>query len=259
MRPGFTRERVMHELRRRELRVLRAEMVAPRMRRIVLGGSDLEGFTSPAPADHVKLFFTDDADEQVMRDYTPLHFNPTAEGGPELTIDFVLHGESGHGGPATRWASEAQPGDTLTIGGPRGSLLPPEGVANAILVADETALPSVARWLDALADTQTTLLLSLEDAGTASYLTGYEAAHRELHIFSGDDRDTALESALRDLPIGEGTFGFLAGEATALVPLRRYLRRELGLPKEQVDAHGYWKRGEANLDHHAPLDPSDPD
>ena len=38
-----------------------------------------------------------------------------------------------------------------------------------------------------------------------------------------------------------------------------YLRRELGLPKEQVDAHGYWKKGEANLDHHAPLDPSDPD
>jgi NADPH-dependent ferric siderophore reductase len=51
----------------------------------------------------------------------------------------------------------------------------------------------------------------------------------------------------------------MAGEATMLAPLRRYLRRELGLPAEQVSASGYWKRGIVNLDHHAPLDPSDPD
>ena len=52
---------------------------------------------------------------------------------------------------------------------------------------------------------------------------------------------------------------FLAGEADILVPLRRYLRHELQLPAEQVSASGYWRRGIVNLDHHAPLDPSDPD
>lgn len=34
-------------------------------------------------------------------------------------------------------------------------------------------------------------------------------------------------------------------------PIRRYLRRELGLPKQQVDVDGYWKKGTANLDHHS--------
>lgn len=63
--------------------------------------------------------------------------------------------------------------------------------------------------------------------------------------------------ALRGTEPGAGTFFFLAGEATSLIPLRRYLRRELGLPKEQVEVHGYWKRGVVALDHHAPLDPND--
>ena len=40
---------------------------------------------------------------------------------------------------------------------------------------------------------------------------------------------------------------------------RRYLRHDLQLPAAQVAASGYWKRGITNLDHHAPLDPSDPD
>ena len=41
-----------------------------------------------------------------------------------------------------------------------------------------------------------------------------------------------------------------AGEANALKPIRRYLRRELGLSKDQVEVDGYWKKGDANLDHH---------
>ena len=261
MGDGFERERVMHELRRRRLTVLASESIAPRMQRITLGGADLEGFTAPGPADHVKMLFPG-PDGEVMRDYTPLAFRPEAMGGPELVVDFVLHGADGHGGPAASWAAAAEPGDEMTVAGPRGSLLPPAEVGRAILVADESALPSVARWLealDALGDVPTLGLFSVEDAGTAAYLSGYEAGHRELRWFSGEDRDARVAEALRAAPIDERTLVFLAGEAGALIPLRRYLRRELGLPKEQVEVHGYWKRGVIALDHHAPLDPGDPD
>src|SRR5690606_27918692 len=123
----------------------------------------------------------------------------------------------------------------------------------------ESALPAAARWLDALGDTRTIGLFSVEDPGTAAYLAGRERTTRKLHWFSGPDRDSALAEALRGLTISEGALVFLAGEANALIPLRRSLRRELGLPKEQVEAHGYWKRGVIALDHHAPLDPSDPE
>ena len=52
---------------------------------------------------------------------------------------------------------------------------------------------------------------------------------------------------------------FAAGEASALTPLRRYLRRELGLSAEQVVMSGYWRAGVVAWDHHAPIDPYDPD
>jgi NADPH-dependent ferric siderophore reductase len=58
--------------------------------------------------------------------------------------------------------------------------------------------------------------------------------------------------AATDLPDGEG-FVWAAGEAGAMRPVRRHLR-ERGLPKDWVDVDGYWKRGVANHDHHAPID-----
>ena len=54
----------------------------------------------------------------LNREYTPLHFDAQAN---ELTLDFYLH----DGGVASEWAEGAKPGDTLIIGGPRGSLIIP--------------------------------------------------------------------------------------------------------------------------------------
>ncbi len=269
----------MHEVKRRHLTVLRTELIAPRMQRITLGGAELAGFTSLAPGDHVKVFFPDPtigeivapvfvngkpqkpegAGEVIARDYTPHAFRPEGDHGPELDLDFVLHGDASHSGPAASWAAQAAPGDPLIIGGPRGSLVPPNDIDGAILIADESALPAVTRWLDLLDSTPVTGLFSVADPDTAHYLAPYERADRTFNWFSGEDRDARIADTLTGLEIADGTLVFLAGEASSLIPLRRHLRRELGLPKAQVDAHGYWKRGEANLDHHAPLDPSDPD
>jgi NADPH-dependent ferric siderophore reductase len=274
----FARERVMHELKRRMLKVVRVEDVAARMRRITLAGSDLDGFVTRGPGDHVKVFFPDPATgelvetewkdgrpqavgagEVISRDYTPYAYRAEGPQGPELDLDFVLHGDGGLGGPASAWAAQASPGDQVRLGGPRGSLLPPTDVDAAILVADESALPSVARWLDVLAGVPVIGLFSVEDPATATYLASHESAERDLRWFSGADRDEQVAEALRGLEISEGTFLFLAGEANSLVPLRRYLRRELGLGKNQVEVRGYWKRGTVALDHHAPIDPADPE
>ncbi len=273
----FARERTMHELRTRRVRVVRTAEVAPGMRRITVTGADLAGFTAHGPADHVKVFFPDPATgvltvpepggarkpreagapEIILRDYTPFAFRPDGASGPELDLDFVLHGDEGVAGP---WAAAAQPGDELGIGGPRASLGVPHGIDSAIVIADESAMPAAARWLDAFgADVPVTGLFFVNDPAVSSYLASRSGAHRELRWFTGADRAATLEQALRGLTIGERTFVFLAGEATSLIPLRRYLRRELGLSKAQADVHGYWKRGEVALDHHAPIDPADPE
>jgi NADPH-dependent ferric siderophore reductase len=49
--------RMRHEIRRRLVQIVRVEQLSPGMRRIVLGGDELDGFTSAAADDHVKLFF----------------------------------------------------------------------------------------------------------------------------------------------------------------------------------------------------------
>ena len=60
-----------------------------------------------------------------------------------LEIEFVIH----EAGPATRWAEQARPGQTLRIGGPRGSFIIPTNFDWHLLIGDDTALPAIARRL----------------------------------------------------------------------------------------------------------------
>lgn len=264
---------VRYPLVSRRPRVAAVTPLAPTLVRITFTGEDLAGFTAPAPTDHVKLLFpgpdgtiaqpvmtsdgprTPASGTVIARDYTPADFRPDGGVGPELDIDFVLHGDDG---PASAWAARARPGDDLVVLGPRGSHLPPLGVTDAIIIADETALPAARRWIRHFSPEVSLMgLFTVADMAVSHYLDDVDGGRRSW--FSGPERDSELEAALRSLAITESSFVFIAGEAGAVVPLRRYLRRELGLPREQVDAHGYWKRGTVNLDHHAPLDPTDPD
>jgi NADPH-dependent ferric siderophore reductase len=270
----FARERVRHPFAIRVARVAKAAPLAEPMIRVTLAGPELAGFAAPGPADHVRLFFPDQAGHlavpkvtaagveppergrPISRDYTPLDYRPSGPGGPELDVDFVSHSDPG---PASAWAAAAAPGDQLAVGGPRGSLLAPSGIGSAVVLADESALPAARRWLQALVRVPVTAVLVVADRRVEGYLADLAGPDRVFRWLTGPDRYSQAERELGALAIKDDTFVFLAGEAGGIVPLRRYLRRGLGLPKEQVDAHGYWKLGVAGLDHHAPLDPADPD
>ena len=263
----------MHPMKLRRLTVKETADLTPSFRRVVFTGNELVDFVTLAPADHVKLFFPDESGQIVTpsfgpdgprkppagtviaRDYTPAHFDLENR---ELAIDFFLHEERG---PASSWAASANPGDEIVVAGPRGSHLPPQEISTAVLIADETALPSVARWLQSFPKEQRVIILgSIEEPSTSGYLTqlpstplpAYEASW-----FTGKDREDALVASLSEITLDAKTFVYVAGEAGLVVRARRFLRQELGLTKEQVDAHGYWKRGVANHDHHEPLEPSE--
>lgn len=250
--------------------------VVPNIVRVTLSGPELAGFVSDGPADHLKVFFPDPANgiltlpdvgaeglrrgaESVVisRDYTPRAYRSSAHGG-ELDLDIVTHGVEG---PASAWAEFAKVGDDLGIAGPRGSRLVPDGIERLVVVADETALPATGRWLELLPEhVPVTALFHVADERVENYFDAKAAARLDAEWITHADGHLQLEESLRSLGrIDAGTFVFMAGEADILVPLRRYLRHELGLPAEQVSASGYWRRGVVNLDHHAPLDPSDPD
>lgn len=257
---------------RRVLRVARVEDITPRYRRIVFAGEDLEPgfpFVRFAPTDHVKLFFpqpetgqlvvptvTDQgwvlpegAAQPIYRDYTV-----RAVSDEGLTIDFVVHAH----GVAGQWARDARPGAELGVLGPRGNVFFPENYGRYIAAGDETALPAISRLLEELpAHARAIAIIEVADADEVQVLHVPEGS--ELNWVCRDSADvaegdhSALETALRRVSIADrdDVFVFAAGETTKLKPIRRYLRRELGLPKEQIEVDGYWKTGVANLDHHS--------
>ena len=59
----------------------------------------------------------------------------------------MVHGEHGIAGP---WASTAQPGQPAYLMGPSGAYAPDPGADWHLLAGDESALPAIARSLEAL-------------------------------------------------------------------------------------------------------------
>lgn len=179
--------RFRHETRRRNLTVARVETLAPKMMRVVLRGEELEGFTSLGFDDHVKLFFSGDEDSRAdspaaVRDFTPRWYD--AEAG-ELWIDFFLH----EAGPAASWALRVAVGQSLTVGGPRGSfVISTDGIDSHVLIGDETALPAMSRRLAELPAGTSALAVIETDEGSEGYPLESRAAHCRSYVGRGARR-----------------------------------------------------------------------
>jgi len=237
-----TIRRMRHETRRRDLQITRIERITPAMIRIVAGGADLDGFHSGAPDDHIKVFVTDTAGQPAMRDYTPRHHDADAG---TLTVDFYDH----VGGPASDWARAAKVGDTLEIGGPRGSQVIEGPIAHWLLIGDETALPAIGRRVEELpSGASATVIGAVTGAAEEqTFATAATVATRWVHRPEAAATDPApLLAALDGLDLPPQTFVWIAAEAAVARALRQHLVDTLGLDKAWIKAAGYWVSGEAD-------------
>ncbi|MFJ2445425.1 siderophore-interacting protein [Pseudomonas sp. NPDC087626] len=247
-----TIHRVMHQIKRRRLQVLRVIDLTPRMRRITVGGPELAGFISLGTDDHVKLLFPQNAEEQAaletlelganndqgpkpaMRDYTPRRYDLDTL---ELDIDFVLHGD----GPASTWAAQAQPGQFLYIAGPRGSMVVPDIFDSYLLIGDETALPAIARRLEGLAANRRALVVVEIENGAEQQELDSPAEVEVIWVLREGGKDHLLATVQQlSLPEGE-LYAWIATEAKASRQIRRVLLEEKGLDQQFVKAVGYWQ------------------
>jgi NADPH-dependent ferric siderophore reductase len=242
--------RVMHEIKRRRLEVLRVTDLTPRMRRITLGGPELAGFLSLGADDHIKLLFASTPEQQAalatmvlgakggdgakpdMRDYTPRRIDLAAG---ELDIDFVLHGD----GPASTWAAQAAPGQFLHIGGPRSSTLVPDVFDSYLLIGDETAIPAIARRIEELpAGRKVLAVIEVEDAQERQPLEG--AA--EVQVIWVQRHQQSLVEVVSQLTLPAGKlFTFVATEAALSRKLRRVLLDEHKVDDDAFKVAGYWR------------------
>jgi NADPH-dependent ferric siderophore reductase len=199
---------------------------------------ELLDFESLGADDHVKLFLPDGAGR---RDYTPRAFDASLG---TLTIDFAAH----EAGPATSWALAAVVGDTVEIGGPRGSLVVPDDFDWYLLIGDETALPAIGRRVEALrAGVPVRTVAVVADAGERQdFVTraDWEAVWVTRDGRRGDDAGL-LQEAIGELPAGDG-YVWIAAEAGVARALRAHVVEGLGHPKGWVKAAGYWVAGQAD-------------
>ena len=169
---------------------------------------------------------------------------------PELDVEFVLHGD----GPAAAWAAQAAPGQVLVLGGPGPNYQIDTDAHWFVLLGDDAALPALATILDALpAGMPTTGLIEVADAGEERALT--TQAQAEITWLHRDpdpsQADTALEAAVRALPIPEGDGRIYVGcEAAAMRRIRRHLITERGVDPARLVTRGYWKLGDTNYTDH---------
>ena len=137
------------------------------------------------------------------------------------------------------------------MAGPPGGIVVPPHHDRYLFAGDLTALPQIARYLEELPRTATGwAIVEVGHAGEEITLTAPAGVtvrwvHRgDVPPGSGD----ALERAVREVELPDGpTFVWIAGEADAIKPLRRWAK-DRALPAGDVRITGYWKRGETNYD-----------
>lgn len=257
---------VRYPLAARRLIVEEVHRLGPHLLRVALGGSELSGFQSQSPTDHVKLIVPGPGDDEPviptivddrpsypderrtpMRDYTVRRLDPDLG---RLDIEVVIHGH----GHASRWAETARPGDVAGVLGPRGSHLPPRP-DHLVLIGDLSSLPAIARWVEeASPETRVTTLVAVYEPGDVIELEGAGTVTSHwVHAEPPNVPADVLADRVAELDIAApSTFVWAAGEVVAMRRIRDVLQATLGETQFGVD--GYWRREHANYDHHLPLD-----
>ncbi|NPA20104.1 siderophore-interacting protein [Pseudomonas juntendi] len=246
--------RVNHEIRQRRLQVVGVTELTPRMRRITLGGAELQGFTSLGSDDHIKLLFGETPEQQqaiearklgkdsgvrpTMREYTPRRIDLVAN---ELDIDFVLHGD----GPAATWAAQAAVGQTLNIAGPRASLVVPDVFDSYLLIGDETAIPAIGRRLEELpAGRQVLAVIQIEDEQERQPLP----SKAQVEVIWVRRHEEDLLPLVQNLTLPQGRlYAWVALEKT-LTRQAKALLLEKGVPEDALKAAAYWRADGAGDD-----------
>lgn len=257
------------------LRVVRTERLAPHWMRITLGDGDIARFTPmgfdqwfriflplggdegleriPAKANKIFGYFKylriPDGVRPVMRNYTVREYRAVgASGGPEIDVDFVLHGSGPSAGPASRWADAASPGESVVIIDEGLGFNPERGVDRVVLVADETGAPAIAGVCASLPASATGVALieapSVDDVLAFDAPAGVEV--RWLVRPEGAKPGSLALEALREVELPASPFhAFIVGEQSLPTTARRELVAR-GVDKSAISFVGYWRIGAAS-------------
>ncbi|BBZ12842.1 siderophore-interacting protein [Mycobacterium branderi] len=182
------------------------------------------------PTMWIRMWFAD-GDKQHQRGYTLVDPDPAAD---TFDIEFALHG-----GIASRWAQDAQPGDTIeaTVLGSKFAI-PEPPPAGYVIVGDTASLPAINSLLSAIGDAPAQVFLE----------AGYDddkdlPVARDANITWVDRKNAgeALVQAVRSAAFDAGDhFGWVACDHRTTRSVVKVLRDEFGIPRNSIASRAYW-------------------
>ncbi len=243
-------------------RVTQTRWLTPSLVRVVVAGEDLAAMTvgpetdayvnlalPPAGAPYDAVFDPAEVRAQHPRETWPARRRYTVADWDaerrELSIDFVVHGDTGAAG---RWARSARPGDVLVLEGPGGGYRPDPDAEVHLMVGDESALPAIAasrRVVPRGVGVVVRLLCDGPDHEVPLTTPGeldLVWVHRR-----GDDGDVdLLAGAVRSADLPDPATGrvqaFVHGEADEVRAVRRHLLADRAMARSDMSCSPYWRR-----------------
>ena len=213
--------------------------VAPHCIRITMSSPTLFEDATVEPTAFLRFWFPDPegSDSEFQRVYTIVWAEPDTG---RFAVDVVLHEPSG---PASHWASSAEPGMTLPVVslGSRGFEVPEELPAGFLLIGDSASIPAINSIL-AVLPADVSVEVYLERHTTDDELIPItDHPRRRLHWVDRTD-ELALAAAIEDRNWSDW-YAWAGPEAGSLKVLRKRLREAFGFPKADVHAQAYWTQG----------------
>ncbi|MFI1393495.1 siderophore-interacting protein [Streptomyces sp. NPDC020681] len=221
-----------------EFTVTGAEEVSEHFRRVHFTDGGMLALTGVHPTMWVRIWF-DNAGKPHQRAYTLVDPDPAAG---TFSLEFALHE-----GCASDWARKAQPGDTVeaTLQG-TGFSAPDPLPSRLFVIGDPASLPAINSLLDALPKVPATIWFETTHASDEDLPLRLDSAHHEVHRVprreAGGHLVEQVKSALPGL-LGDpsGAYVWIACDTTTTRTLTAYARKDLALPKDRVNALGYWR------------------
>ncbi|MFD3654828.1 siderophore-interacting protein [Streptomyces sp. NPDC058620] len=217
-----------------------AEQVTEDFRRVHMKDGGLLAATGGAhPTMWVRIWF-EEAGKPHQRAYTLVDPDPAAG---TFSLEFALHD-----GAASDWARTAKPGDTVdaTLQG-TGFTLPEPGPARLFVIGDAASLPAINSLLDAIPRTPATIWFETTHASDEKLPFRLDPAHHTLHQVPRREAGAhlvaevkaALPGLLGDDP--SDAYVWIACDTATTRSLSAYARKDLAVPKDRVNALGYWR------------------
>ncbi|MDN3250317.1 siderophore-interacting protein [Streptomyces sp. ZSW22] len=220
-----------------EFTVTDVEDVTPDFRRLRLTDDGMLAATGVHPTMWVRLWF-DNAGKPHQRAYTLVDPDPAAG---TFGMEFALHE-----GCASDWARAAKPGVTIeaTVQG-TGFQAPEPAPSRLFAVADPASLPALNSLLDAMGPVPATIWFEGGGADDGLPLRTDPDRHEVRTVPRRDagahlvaQVKEALPELLRSTP---EPYVWIACDTATTRALGAYARKELGVPKQRVNALGYWR------------------